>query len=316
MSAVSDRPAAAPSLWIDVAAVGGVTLAVAALAVTFDLHEMLFGYTRRWEWLQVDELPLVLLALSASLMVVAVRRYRQAARELHARRAAEQRLSAALASNRELAQEQLRAVEAERQRLARELHDELGQYVNAIKLDAVALRGRQLHQDEVATTAQQIVAGLGHMHEAVGAMIRRLRPVALDDLGLGAALEVCVGTWQARLPQLHFVLHVGEGFDDLGETLNLTLYRLVQEGLTNAVKHSGARQVEVTLRRLPSAEAGARIQLCIADDGQGAASGALQRGFGLRGMRERVELLGGSWAVRTAPGAGFVIEAGLPEALQ
>jgi two-component system, NarL family, sensor histidine kinase UhpB len=298
--------------WLDVAAVAAPTVAAAAVAAALDLHERFSFSTRRLEWLQVDELPIVLLVFAASLISVAVRRYRQARRELTARRAAEARLSAALAANRQLAQEHLRVQEAERQRLARELHDELGQYLNAIKVDAVALRAPDLTNERSAAAGRQIVQSVDHVHAAVGDMIRRLRPVGLDDLGLAAALEACVDGWRDRLPDVRFDLALHGDLDSLGEAHNLAVYRLVQEGLTNAIRHSGADHVAVSVRRVEGPGAPAHIVLRIADAGRGASPQVLQRGFGLRGMQERAELLGGSLSVDTAPGAGFAVSASLP----
>ena len=298
--------------WPDVVAVASVTVAAACLAAALDLHEWFSFSTRGLEWLQVDELPVVLLVLAASLTGVAVRRYRQARRELRARRAAESRLSMALAANRQLAQEHLRVQEAERQRLARELHDELGQYLNAIKLDAVALRAPDLTPGRTAEAGRQIVQSVDHVHRAVGDMIRRLRPVGLDDLGLAAALEACVDGWRSRLPDVRFDLALDGDLDSLGEAYNLAVYRLVQEGLTNAIRHSGAGHVEVSVRRTDEPAGDARVMLRITDAGCGASAGLLQRGFGLRGMQERAELLGGSLSVDTTPGAGFVVSASLP----
>ena len=298
--------------WLDVVAVASVTVAAACLAAALDLHEWFSFSTRGLERLQVDELPVVLLVLAASLTGVAVRRYRQARRELRARRAAESRLSMALAANRQLAQEHLRVQEAERQRLARELHDELGQYLNAIKLDAVALRAPDLTPGRTAEAGRQIVQSVDHVHRAVGDMIRRLRPVGLDDLGLAAALEACVDGWRSRLPDVRFDLALDGDLDSLGEAYNLAVYRLVQEGLTNAIRHSGAGQVEVSVRRTDEPPGDSRVMLRITDAGCGASADLLQRGFGLRGMQERAELLGGSLSVNTAPGAGFSVSASLP----
>ena len=312
---MKDYPSDAPTGtagWLDVAVVTGATVAAACLAAALDLHEWFSFSTRGLEWLQVDELPVVLLVLAASLGGVAVRRYRQAQRELQARRAAEARLSMALAANRQLAQEHLRVQEAERQRLARELHDELGQYLNAIKLDAVSLRAPDLTPGRTAEAGRQIVQSVDHVHAAVGDMIRRLRPVGLDDLGLAAALEACVDGWRSRLPDVRFDLSLDGELDDLGEAQNLAAYRLVQEGLTNAIRHSGTTHVAVSVRRMEDPGGGSRILLRIADAGRGASPALLQRGFGLRGMQERAELLGGSLSIDTAPGTGFAVSASFP----
>ena len=302
----------AKSPWIEVVAVVVVTTVTAVLAIHFELHEVFSAFARRWEGLQVDELPVVLLVLSAGLIWLSWRRFRHANRELVARRAAEARLSAVLAENRELAQERLRIQEGERRSLARELHDELGQYLNAIKLDAVAVLAPDATHAQTQAAGRQIVQSVDHVHAAVSDMIRRLRPAGLDELGLTAALEACLDAWRRRLPQVRFVLRLGGELDGLGETLNLAVYRLVQEGLTNAFKHSGADRVEVQVERRVDAGGSPQIALRIADDGQGADPGALGKGFGIGGMRERVELLGGALTVTTGPGEGFAIGAMLP----
>lgn len=307
-----DRGVRAASSWRDVAVVAAAAVLAGLLAAAFNVSERLASYSRGWEGLQLDELPLVLLVLVAGLLVVAERRRRLALRELRARREAESRLAAALTANRELSQEHLRQQEAERRRLARELHDELGQYLNAIKLDVVSLRQAAGDAGAVAETARQIVASLDHAHAAVGGMIARLRPAALDDLGLQAALEACVGAWQRRLPQVEFSFDCSTDLEHLGESLNVAAYRLVQEGLTNAVRHSGASRVTLSVRRLPSATGCDVLHLRIADEGKGARPADLTRGFGLRGMRERVDLQGGRLVVDTAPGRGFTLDIDLP----
>src|SRR5271165_4361284 len=125
--------------WRDIAAVIGITLLSFILSVHFNLNESLYVLTRREERFQIDELPIGMLVLLICLMWLSWRRYAHARREVRARRVAEERLGAVLAENRQLAQENLRIQEVERKHLARELHDELGQYLNAIKLDAVSI---------------------------------------------------------------------------------------------------------------------------------------------------------------------------------
>jgi signal transduction histidine kinase len=301
-----DTPAAAPihvSPWRDLALVIAITLTCAALAAHFELNELLFTHTRQWEPLQLDEWPVALLVLAICLGWLSWRRYRQTLVQLHARQLAEAHLARALAENRELAHQHLRIQEAERKHLARELHDELGQYLNAIKLDAVSLGDRD--------ASARIVSAVDHVHAVVSDMIRRLRPAGLDELGLIAALENCVDHWRQRLPDARFALSASGSFEGLSELLNLTLYRLIQEGLTNTYKHAGATHIEVALRREPKAQ-GDEIALTVRDDGRGADLRARKPGFGLNGMRERVMLLGGRFDLDTAPGRGFAFEAHLP----
>jgi signal transduction histidine kinase len=298
----------------DAIVVIGVTALSIILAVHFQLTETLYALTRRWEYFQLDELPIGLLVLATGLIWLSWRRYRQAGRELHARQIAEMRLAGVLADNRKLAQEHLRAQELERKHLARDLHDEMGQFLNAIKLDAVSILQSRGGDPQLSIAASQsIVRSIDHVHGAVSDMIRQLRPVGLDELGLAAAIESCVDHWRQRFPDTRFSLTLRGELDTLDEPVTLTLYRLIQEGLTNISKHATARQVDIGLERhAPMAAGMDELILTVADDGRGMQSGQRTPGFGLSGMRERVEMAGGSFQVDTSPGRGFSFSVRLP----
>jgi signal transduction histidine kinase len=186
--------------------------------------------------------------------------------------------------------------------------------LNAIKIDAVAIRDNAASDVAFSTNASvAIIRTVDHVHAAVSDMIARLRPVALDELGLVAALEHCVDHWRQRLPSTRFVLTVHGNFEDLSERLNLTLYRLIQEGLTNIYKHSKAQQATITLERIRSIRHDQdELTLTVADDGCGMESNARTSRFGLSGMRERVEMAGGTFVLDSAPGRGLRFEAHLP----
>ena len=281
------------------------TTAMTILCVQFDLSEALRRWTAPWERFQLDELPAVLAVLTAGLAWFAARRYLDAGRELRRRRIAEAQLEAALADNRRLSQQYVLLQEAERKRLARELHDELGQYLNVIKLDAVGIRNGR--GGPVRERAEGIVANCNHIHAALTALIRELRPVGLDDLGLGAALEHCVATWRTRLPGMRIVLELDGELDDFEEALTLTVYRLVQEGLNNVAKHSAAHDVALKVARNDGA-----VVLTVIDDGVGADTGTRTTGLGLVGMRERVAALRGRLDVTSERGKGFQLRARIP----
>jgi two-component system, NarL family, sensor histidine kinase UhpB len=300
--------------WRDTAIVIGITALSIILSVHFNLNEALYTLTRREERFQVDELPIGMLVLLICLIWLSWRRYVHARREVRARRIAEAQLATALAENRRLAQENLRIQEVERKHLARELHDELGQYLNAIKLDAVAIRESGAGDAEFSTNASlAIIRTVDHVHRAVSDMIGRLRPVGLDELGLVAAIEHCVDYWRERLPDTKFVLSVRGNFEDLSEPLNLTLYRLIQEGLTNIYKHAGAQQAEITLDRIQSVDSDMdELRLTVTDDGCGMEPIARTTRFGLSGMRERVEMAGGTFVLESSPGRGLLFDVHLP----
>jgi two-component system sensor histidine kinase UhpB len=302
------------SPWRDIMVVVGVTGLSVVLSVYFNLNEALYAFTRRGERYQIDELPISVLVLLICLIWLSWRRYEQARRELRARQIAEARLGVALVENRQLTQENLRIQEVERKHLARELHDEFGQYLNAIKLDAVSIcQGGGQEAEFSVKASRSIIRTVDHVHRAVSDMIGRLRPVGLDELGLVAAIEHCVDYWRERLPNTRLTLSIRGNLEGLNEPLNLTLYRLIQEGLTNVSKHAKATQAEITVERIESAESAAgELRLAVTDDGCGMEPRTRTSRFGLSGMRERVEMAGGSFVLETAPGRGLSFVAHLP----
>lgn len=290
----------------DVAIIIGITAAAGWLATYFEFSERVFSFTRRFEHLQLDEWPMVALVLALCLIWISWRRYRYAVAALRAREQAEAELTIVLAKNRELARQQLHALEAERRHLARELHDELGQYLNVIKLDALALTGGD-HAASQPRHTQRLLGTISQVQGVVNDMIRRLRPAGLDELGLAAAVESCVDQWRERLPEIRFSFAARGNLDGFPEQVNLTIYRLVQEGLTNSFKHAQAHNIELVLER-----SGHEVILTLHDDGVGTNLGDRRSGAGLNGMRERVELLGGHLTIDSAPDRGFMLEARIP----
>ncbi|MGV9391649.1 HAMP domain-containing sensor histidine kinase [Streptomyces olivaceus] len=196
----------------------------------------------------------------------------------------------------------LTAQEAERRRIAQELHDEVGQSMTAILLvlgraadDAEQPLRDELHQ------AQEITR---ESLDEVRRLVRRLRPGVLDDLGLISALSSLTHDFAT-----HTGLRVVRRFDPdlpaLDPETELVLYRVAQEGLTNTARHADASRVEVSL-----APAGGAVTLTIADDGRGIEAAC--EGAGIRGMRERVLLIGAALDITSAPGAGTRIRLTAP----
>jgi len=296
----------------DLAIVVLASLVAALLCIKLNVSEVLLSWTRPHERFQLDELPAVLLVLAACLSWFSARRFGEARRELALRRSAEERLSAALSENRGLAQQYVEVQESEHRALARDLHDELGQYLNAIKLDAVALRARLAERDPPA--CEQVLAMIGGLDRVQGVvlgLIHQLRPVGLDELGLTAAMEHCIADWRRRLPNTSIALVATENLDTLDERPALALYRLVQEALTNVARHAHARRVRIGLRL----DDGFAV-LTVADDGVGIAADALGRptSLGLLGMRERALALAGEVAVTGEPGKGTTVTVRVPAA--
>lgn len=274
-------------------------------SIWFELYERVSEWTRPWERYQLDELPGVLFFLALAMAWYSWRRVVELRAQLRARIDAERRLAESLEANRRLSLSHMQVQEQERRQLARELHDELGQHLNAIKIDAVSIRNwSEGCMHNVRDAARAIIEVTDHVQGIVRGMLHRLRPVGLDDLGLSAAMEHLVQHWRARNSDIRVALHVGGGMDHLPERENMTLYRMVQEGLNNVARHARASNVEISLVRDVN-----RWCLSINDDGAGASHWTGNAGLGLVGMRERIEALGGTLEIESASGKGFRLRA-------
>ena len=217
-------------------------------------------------------------------------------------------LANALEENRRLSQRSMQVQEEERRNLARELHDELGQSINAIKVDAVAIRDGSDNAAEVRRGAKAIIDVSGQVYDVVRSLLQRLRPVALDELGLRSAVEYGVGQWQRRHSAVRCDFTAQGELDGLSEEVNITLYRLAQECLTNVAKHAQAATVTIALARV----VGGEVHFSFEDDGRGFDPGQRSQGLGLVGLRERVEALGGQFDLKSAPGHGVRVRASIP----
>jgi PAS domain S-box-containing protein len=221
-----------------------------------------------------------------------------------------QEAQAQLVQNRRLTQLIQMRLEEERRSIARELHDELGQSVTAIRTIGAAIANRSRGDaPEVHASATTIVDVAGRIYDTVHGIIRQLRPSALDNLGLREALEELMGTFRERYPETSVRLQPDGDLDGLGERINITVYRFVQEALTNVVRHAAATQAEVSVARTHRA-----LEVMVRDNGKGLGErnqSDLAR-FGLLGMRERVEALGGQFEIDSAPGEGLRVRARIP----
>ncbi|MBT3013415.1 MAG: HAMP domain-containing protein [Candidatus Thiodiazotropha sp. (ex Lucina aurantia)] len=207
--------------------------------------------------------------------------------------------------NRQLNKRLLSVQESERRHLSRELHDELGQSISAIKAMAVTLK---LQTDGEPESADAIIGVCNHMYGVVRDMMNRLRPVALEELGMVTAIERLVDGWNDRQEECFCALTINSNFDGVDEDTAITLYRIVQEALTNVAKHAAAEKAEIRLER----DANGLIALSIRDDGDGFDQSSRHKGMGLLGMRERVEALNGKISLASEPDQGVSIDIHLP----
>jgi two-component system sensor histidine kinase UhpB len=211
-----------------------------------------------------------------------------------------------LAENREVMRLIEAGIEQERKRLARELHDELGQSVTAIRLIATSI-SRSSEAPGVTQGAGKVNEIAAGLYDSVHRIVRELRPAVLEQPDLAAALADLGREWRLRHPEIDLSMVLEGDLGDLGEELTLAVFRCVQEALTNVLKHAGATRV-----RLAVAQREGRLEATIEDDGQGGPTGLARSGHGLVGMRERVATLGGSLDTGMQPEGGFRVSIVLP----
>ncbi len=211
--------------------------------------------------------------------------------------------------NRRLGQRSLEIQEQERRLLARELHDELGQSLTAIKAMAVATAAAPgLEWSRLQQRMGEIARVVDHTYDVARQLMQRLRPPVLDVLGLGAAVQDLVDRWNSAGGAGFCRLSLAGDLQSLPDVVGINLYRIIQEALTNAARHAAADAVAVTLQ----VGAGSEVELTIVDDGAGFEPEYARPGLGLLGMRERVASLGGTCELTSAPGQGVRIRITVP----
>jgi PAS domain S-box-containing protein len=208
-------------------------------------------------------------------------------------------------ARRELLARLVFAQEDERRRIAREMHDQLGEQLTALGLHVRGLQDAVADAPALIERADALERVTQELDRSVDELVWALRPTALDDLGLRAALENYLQDWSSRggvAAELHTA---GLSVDRLSTEIETTLYRIAQEALTNVAKHAKATSVAVLLERRPD-----HISLVIEDDGVGFdsnAAGRTSQGFGLLGMQERAALIGANLEIESVAGGGTSI---------
>jgi two-component system, chemotaxis family, sensor kinase Cph1 len=201
------------------------------------------------------------------------------------------------------------AQEHERQRIARELHDSLAQYLTAIRLKLDTLGRSGAPMDEVLNELRSMIGELG---SAVHRMAWELRPVALDQLGLHSAVDHYLEEW-AEMAHLQVDVQIDLGGQTLPPAVEATLFRVLQEATTNVLRHADATRVGVILE-----VKGEIVQLIVEDNGKGFPVDdgkwpfATTRKFGLHGMRERLALVHGKLDVESSPQIGTTLFVSIP----
>jgi len=280
-------------------------VAIAALAVVAGATANMILLRRRFAPLEdlIEEMERVDLTRSGSLLPISidgvgeteeVERIELAFLRMMRRLEAERRRAGSAA---------LAAQEEERARVARDLHDEVNQSLTGLLLRLEAAREAAPPELEPEIAATKALANQA-MRELLD-LARRLRPTALDDLGLAAAIAGLVERLGAG--EIEAGIEIEGDFSDLGDDAQLVVYRVAQEALANAARHSGAAHVGVTLRHGPE-----EVELTVIDDGRGFAFDAADRGLGIGGMRDRALLVDGELTLESRPGAGTTVRLTIP----
>jgi two-component system sensor histidine kinase UhpB len=227
---------------------------------------------------------------------------------IHARREAAE-ATERLAQNRELTQLIQTRIEQERGAIARELHDEMGQALTAIKTLGLSIAQRTAGPDAATgQAARAIVETADHLYEVVHGIIPRLRPLALDSFGLEDALEDLLDDWRPKHPDVEFSLRVRDLPKALDDSHATAIYRIVQEAVTNSIRHSRASRIDIDLGREDTA-----LRVRISDNGRGLLKDWQEPGhYGVIGMRERAVVLGGALELQAAEGGGVSVVARIP----
>jgi glucose-6-phosphate-specific signal transduction histidine kinase len=240
-------------------------------------------------------------------------------RENQARRGAEKALAEQGGQLRLLARKLLEAQETERRNLVRELHDDVGQALTAVRTYAAVIRNQHSSSDDICPRSAQTIMDLsGQLYDSIHRIMCQLRPRALDDLGLSAGLQSCIDAAGLEAAGVAVHVRIGKGLERLDETVSIAAYRLLQEALTNVLRHADAGNVWIRVaceKRPKASDSYGRevLEISIEDDGRGLPEGGVQvQRLGLLGIEERVHSVGGDLVIRNRPAGGVFLRALIP----
>jgi len=225
-------------------------------------------------------------------------------------------LGATVEGKQRLAERVVSLQDVERRQIARDLHDEFGPHLFALRAQASALQqsiaGAAPDPDTMRRQGDALVSKVNDIQKLNRRVLERLRPVGLAEFGLDGALAALLAFWHETYPDTVVETSIASDLDALGDTVELTVYRIVQEALTNVFRHAGASRVDITVAPAAGGKVGAAVTVSVRDNGEGLPSDYKQ-GFGLTGMQERVQALGGTMTV-TSSRQGSLVTATLPYA--
>ena len=219
-------------------------------------------------------------------------------------------LGDAMEEKRQLAETAVSLQDAERKEIARELHDEFGPYLFALRAHASSLMrtaaSLEPNTDALRKHGDAILEQINALQQFNRRVLERLRPVGLAELGLSEAIGALLRLWSESHPDVVIETTISESLGETGETAQLTIYRIIQEALTNVFRHAGATHVEINVTPAPARQ----VAVSVRDNGAGLPIDHKQ-GLGMIGMRERVLALGGTMTVASTH-QGVTVEALVP----
>ncbi len=263
---------------------------IAAFSISshFDVFDQFYLWARKYEkTIDIDEISLAIFFTLIALVWFALRRVRES--------------QFLIKRNQSLLNRVIQVQEEERKRIAHDLHDDLGQYINAIKTQAAILSAHETIEVQVLST--KIMSNADHAFNSAKHLITSLRPLALDELGLAVALQYLIDTWQTNTEnktKVHFVIN--DDIDHLNEQTSMIIFRVIQEALTNIAKHADAKNVYISISYLINI-----LTVKIIDDGNGFDIHQKTFGLGLIGIGERIEMLNGKLKIHSALNKGTEI---------
>ncbi|HTV32955.1 MAG TPA: ATP-binding protein [Methylocella sp.] len=223
-----------------------------------------------------------------------------------------------------LMEQLIKVQEDERRQIARDLHDEAGPCLFSIRAGAATLMNTiaspECDFDRLRKTCMELNAAGQALQDLIRRLLDQLRPPELAERGLGAAIRSLIANWQGIRSDLNLTLETPHDLGSVDEAVGLTTYRVIQESVTNIFRHASARMAKVRLaiEQAPGSEASdadpepSALHITVEDDGVGMASRQHGRGSGLIGMRERVQVLDGSFSINDRPGGGTKVEVLIP----
>jgi two-component system sensor histidine kinase UhpB len=227
------------------------------------------------------------------------------------------RLAEIDADRQRLNEQLLTLQEQERSEIARDLHDEVSPFLFAINIDIanISRLAKEQRTAELPDHIQSIADAVRHMQSQVRSMLGRLRPIGLAEFGLAEAIGGMVEFWRRRHPEIEYQMRISAKCASLGDLADTTIYRVVQESLSNSVRHGKPALITVSIDRVRNTETGCdEVIMEIADDGRGLYGAPSRMGYGLLGMNERVRAMGGRLTFSNRPGGGFAVTAAFPAA--